>query len=94
MRTAVLDEQWRHHAACARNCDPEMFWPDPPARRISSEARRTCSTCPVRWQCLQHALDNSEPGIWGGMTEQERNKLDSKTKQMIRGLARQPIVFV
>lgn len=31
--------------------------------------------CPVRIKCLEHALENREFGVWGGMTETERDQL-------------------
>ncbi|MGW6217959.1 WhiB family transcriptional regulator [Streptomyces sp. NPDC055109] len=41
-----------------------------------SRARRVCSGCPVRTECLAYALDNRiEYGVWGGMTERERRAL-------------------
>jgi len=40
------------------------------------EARGFCRTCPVRTECLAHALDERiEFGVWGGMTERERRAL-------------------
>lgn len=39
----------------------------------TENARAVCQTCPVRSDCLEHALRVQEPsGIWGGMTEEER----------------------
>ncbi|MFE2850211.1 WhiB family transcriptional regulator [Streptomyces lavendulae] len=39
-------------------------------------AKRVCTGCPVRTECLTEALDNRiEFGIWGGMTERERRAL-------------------
>jgi WhiB family redox-sensing transcriptional regulator len=40
------------------------------------EARAFCRTCPVRMECLAHALDQRiEFGVWGGTTERERRAL-------------------
>ena len=40
------------------------------------EARDLCRSCPVRTECLAHALDHRvEFGVWGGMTERERRAL-------------------
>lgn len=41
------------------------------------EAKGVCSLCPIRQECLDWALDNTERGIWGGMTLQERCALDT-----------------
>lgn len=39
-------------------------------------ARRVCAECPVRKECLKHALDNNEKfGVWGGASERERRAM-------------------
>ncbi|MDT2005832.1 WhiB family transcriptional regulator [Rhodococcus opacus] len=39
-------------------------------------AKQVCRGCPVRAQCLDHALEAREShGIWGGYTEDERRRL-------------------
>lgn len=44
--------------------------------RRQREARRFCGACPVRTECLAHALDHRvEIGVWGGMTERQRRAL-------------------
>lgn len=60
--------------------DPEIFFPDPEilgnaeeARRVSREAKKVCAGCPYLAECFQWALDENEPGVWGGTTERERN---------------------
>ncbi|NEB74667.1 WhiB family transcriptional regulator [Streptomyces sp. SID14478] len=41
-----------------------------------SSAKSICKPCPVRTECLAHALDHRiEHGMWGGMTERERRAL-------------------
>ncbi|WP_241199264.1 MULTISPECIES: WhiB family transcriptional regulator [Rhodococcus] len=41
--------------------------------RRERAAKRTCSRCPVRLQCLNFALENHESdGIWGGNNPSER----------------------
>ena len=40
------------------------------------EAKRICTGCPVRDECLEYALANDERfGIWGGLSERERRRL-------------------
>ena len=55
-----------------------------PAARLSypekggstRDAKRICSSCDVRGECLEYALQNDERfGIWGGLSERERRKL-------------------
>ncbi len=71
---------WQRRAAC-RMLDSEWFFhPDgergSARRRRSERAQRICRGCPVREQCLRHALQVEEEfGVWGGMDETERRQL-------------------
>lgn len=65
-------ETWSARAAC-RAADPDELFVDGAAQ---NRAKVICTGCPVRTECLAHALDNRvEHGIWGGMTERERRAL-------------------
>jgi WhiB family redox-sensing transcriptional regulator len=38
-----------------------------------SAAKKICTACPVKTQCLEHALAVPEYyGVWGGLTQEER----------------------
>jgi WhiB family redox-sensing transcriptional regulator len=64
---------WVDQALCAQ-VDPEIFFPDKGGS--TREAKAVCRACPVRLQCLEYALANSERfGIYGGLAERERRKL-------------------
>lgn len=61
---------WRARASCSEH-DPELFFPD--RGGFATAVKRICRACPVRVDCLQHALDSKERfGIWGGATPLER----------------------
>ncbi|MGW1591384.1 WhiB family transcriptional regulator [Streptomyces sp. NPDC002386] len=62
---------WSEYAAC-RSSDPdELFVDGNPSQR---RAKALCADCEVRIECLAEALDHRiEFGIWGGMTERERD---------------------
>ncbi|MGH3586568.1 MAG: WhiB family transcriptional regulator [Pseudonocardia sp.] len=63
---------WRSAARC-RTTDAERLFVKGARQR---EARMFCRACPVRTECLAHALDQRiEWGVWGGMTERERRAL-------------------
>ena len=63
---------WRAAARC-RTTDAEGLFVTGARQR---EAREFCRTCPVRTECLAHALDQRiEFGVWGGTTERERRAL-------------------
>lgn len=67
-----LRVDWRGAARC-RHDDPEALFVRGAAQR---DAREVCRACPVRTECLAHALDNRVRwGVWGGMTERDRRAL-------------------
>jgi WhiB family redox-sensing transcriptional regulator len=67
------EETWRLDALCAET-DPEAFFPEKGGS--TREAKRVCTGCEVRAECLEFALANDERfGIWGGMSERERRRL-------------------
>ncbi|MFC4222950.1 WhiB family transcriptional regulator [Lysinibacter cavernae] len=75
VRNADDDGQlaWQADALCAQT-DPEAFFPEKGGS--TRDAKKICSTCEVRSQCLDYALENDERfGIWGGLSERERRKL-------------------
>ena len=70
---AIDDEQWQERALCAQT-DPEAFFPEKGGS--TRDAKRICTSCDVKSQCLEYALANDERfGIWGGLSERERRKL-------------------
>jgi WhiB family redox-sensing transcriptional regulator len=65
--------RWTWRAACAV-ADPELFFPATADQ--AAEAQRVCGDCPVKPQCLDYSLATAQEwGIWGGLTEQERQAL-------------------
>lgn len=72
-------EPWMVDAVCAQ-VDPELWFP--PKSGTSQPAKRICNgfkgspACPVRDECLTFALRHDERfGVWGGMSERERNRV-------------------
>jgi WhiB family transcriptional regulator, redox-sensing transcriptional regulator len=64
---------WQADSLCAQT-DPEAFFPEKGGS--TREAKKICTSCEVRAQCLEYALQNDERfGIWGGLSERERRKL-------------------
>ena len=67
------DQGWQDRALCAET-DPEAFFPEKGGS--TRDAKKICTSCEVRTQCLEYALENDERfGIWGGLSERERRKL-------------------
>jgi WhiB family transcriptional regulator, redox-sensing transcriptional regulator len=64
---------WQDRALCAQT-DPDAFFPEKGGS--TREAKKVCRGCEVRAECLEYALDHDERhGIWGGMSERERRRL-------------------
>jgi WhiB family transcriptional regulator, redox-sensing transcriptional regulator len=64
---------WQVDALCAQT-DPEAFFPEKGGS--TRDAKKICTTCEVKSECLEYALQNDERfGIWGGLSERERRKL-------------------
>jgi WhiB family redox-sensing transcriptional regulator len=67
---------WQADALCSQT-DPEAFFPEKGGS--TRDAKRICSGCEVKAECLEYALENDERfGIWGGLSERERRKLKKR----------------
>ena len=71
--------EWQDHAPCRGH--EELFF-HPPGEREPTRGERDraaiqlCLRCPVRRECLDHALLMREPyGVWGGLTEDARSEV-------------------
>jgi WhiB family transcriptional regulator, redox-sensing transcriptional regulator len=85
--------EWWSRAAC-RYVDPDLFFPisaTGPARAQLAGAKAVCARCPVRRDCLRYALAAGPvPGIWGGLSEDERRLLRQREAKARVRAARQP----
>lgn len=70
-------------SARCRQAEPDTFFPEKGGS--TREAKRLCNgdgrtvhgECPIKADCLDWALERGERfGIWGGMSERERRKLE------------------
>ena len=67
------EDDWQERALCSQT-DPEAFFPEKGGS--TREAKRICTGCEVRDECLEYALAHDERfGIWGGLSERERRRL-------------------
>ena len=79
MTTMTREMDWQAQAAC-RGISRDIFFPEefslpnPAALRLCNGSK-TRPPCPVKGTCLQWALDYDEVGIWGGMTDDGRDKI-------------------
>lgn len=70
---------WMKHSACTRIDDRSIFFEENRPTSVRA-ARAVCNTCPVMVECLEHAFENHEIGIWGGLTTNQRAKLKRKPR--------------
>jgi WhiB family redox-sensing transcriptional regulator len=83
---------WQLHGLCRGKDSSLFFHPEGErgAARSSREsaAKEICMNCPVQISCADHALKVREPyGVWGGMTEEEREEHHARQKALIRAQA-------
>ena len=86
---AVHDAEWLDAGAC-RSEDPGAFLPitssGPSAQQIAA-AKAGCASCGVQSQCLHYALESHQShGVWGGTSEEERQRMTSSHGGNSRGL--------
>ena len=70
----ILEERpWSAFAACQAATDVSFF---PQTKSQERAAATICGFCPVREECLDHALATNERlGMWGGVSEKQRRAL-------------------
>ncbi len=72
-------DSWQDSALCAQwEVDPEIFFAQEGNRRQEPQAKAICGACAVKANCLLFAMQNNEQyGIWGGLTQTERQQYTS-----------------
>jgi WhiB family transcriptional regulator, redox-sensing transcriptional regulator len=76
--TRVKD--WAPQGAC-RKAEPDALFVRGAAQQA---AKKVCMGCPVIAECLADSLDNqTEFGVWGGMTERERRALLKRRPEVV-----------
>ena len=75
------DSVWMLRARC-RGMNPSVFFPTDGAG--FEAARRICTECPVRAECLEYALANQiDQGAWGGTSERERRRILRRRRALV-----------
>lgn len=68
----MTKDPWRKDAACLGK-DLAVFFPD--KFQDAAAAKKICTTCPVRKECLAYALRSyTYEGVWGGFYGAEIKK--------------------
>lgn len=77
--------EWWHRGLCAQVGGDEWF---PEKGGSTREAKRTCSNCTVRADCLEYALANDERfGVWAGLSVEERDREAARRQQSLADAA-------
>ena len=64
---------WQDLAEC-RGLDPALFHPER-GERVAAPAETACRRCPVRLDCLEHAITHNERGYWAGTSGDDRKRI-------------------
>ena len=68
-----MEHEWMGRGLCT-NVPPSTFFPSDGAG--VDVARKICAACPVKSECLEHALTHRiDHGVWGGCSERERRRI-------------------
>jgi hypothetical protein len=76
MENTKIDYSWQKQSNCS-DLDPSMFYPSH-GQRYAYEAVEACYKCPVKEECLQHALQFEEYGYWAGTSPNKRVAMRKK----------------
>ena len=68
---------WAQQGECRKpDVSQEWFFPERENSVVIPRAKAVCDRCPVKRPCLEEAvLDRSLEGIWGGTTDNERQRI-------------------
>jgi len=71
-----IDLSWQYEASC-KNTSLNSYEAYYPTRGRTSEAKikDLCNACPVKKECLDHALKYEEYGFWGGVSAKGRKRI-------------------
>ena len=73
-------QDWAQYGTC-RKAEPDALFVRGAAQQA---AKQVCMGCRVIAECLADSLDNqTEFGIWGGMTERERRALLKRRPDLV-----------
>jgi len=76
--TSSIDYTWQKDANC-KGMDTRLFYPKQ-GESIEQALVDACDSCPVRKECLNHALHWEHYGYWAGTSEKERKRLRKTLK--------------
>src|SRR5438270_8516038 len=86
----LLHPRWIQNAAC-RDQGFDAWFPSQECGEEANAARRICSGCRVRTECLDYALAAGiGHGLWGGLSVKERAALPGAARRTTGTWRRRP----
>uniref|UniRef100_UPI003F494390 WhiB family transcriptional regulator n=1 Tax=Amycolatopsis sp. CA-082387 TaxID=3239918 RepID=UPI003F494390 len=88
---AGQDTTWIATDGACRDQDPELFFPLGESGAFADQirqAKQVCAGCPVKTQCLEFGVSQSD-GIFGGLTADERRNARDAAKRTAEQLSEQ-----
>lgn len=76
MENEYVDYTWQDYAAC-KGIDVNQFYPAH-GKTLTQEVIDACESCPVREECLMHALKYERYGYWSLTSPPQRVKMRKK----------------
>ena len=86
MKTPLIKYNWQADGLCKKELkfDQETktfipytyddFYPES-GKSVTKEVKKLCNRCPIKNECLEHALYHEKFGYWGGKTEDQREMI-------------------
>lgn len=66
----MINLDWQAGAACTGIGTEVFYAPESAPHQVPFETlARVCNPCPVKTECLNHAVKHEEFGYWGGTSE-------------------------
>lgn len=84
---------WRFEGSCVDDPDPDRWYAlgelngQPGVDTSIRELRDICAACPVKAECLAHALAYEGWGVWAGTTPKERKEIRRANNLTMRDVA-------
>lgn len=69
---------WMSRGRCLTS-DPDMFTPPKPGAS-TRDPKAVCAKCEVSTECLLYALATGQSGVWGGTSDRERRKMQTRER--------------
>lgn len=74
---------WHADALCKEH--PHLNWFPKEGQNTDPQVREICNRCPVRDECLEHALSLPERhGVWGGLSARQLSRARAERRNQER----------